>query len=398
MKIQHTSESFGSPGPVGTRPPSSEAEPIQADSAASPARTLRVLHVAETIKGGVATYLETLDKTSRHENRFLIPGSQVECTAIAPAKLLTFKGNGRFGRAIHLFKALHEGLRQDRYDLLHLHSSLAGYVYTLRRLMLLPSPPAVYCAHGWSFLRETSRLEHWLCRALDYLTGRLSGGIIHISGTEQERAAFIPNANQAIVYNPIDPHYIAAPPATAERPANSVLFVGRLDYQKGFDVLYRAFLDPALKDCQLLVAGSSVLADSTYAETANIRFLGWQNQQSLFELYGHAALTIMPSRWEGFGLVAIESLARGTPVLVNRTGSLPEIVAPVGLVADLSSPEKIVEQVRNALGMPARHTPEALHEFVRERFAPDRFARDLSAFYNRTLNLCEHRAEARPSR
>ncbi|MHB9798802.1 glycosyltransferase family 4 protein [Pseudomonas sp. MT3] len=352
-----------------------------------PPRRLRILHVAETIQGGVASYLETLDKTSPHDNRFLIPGSQAHCTSIAPDKLLPFKGERRLTRIAHLFKALHGALRRERYDLIHLHSSLAGYVFVLRRLALLKSPPAVYCAHGWSFLRETSRLEHLACRSLDFLTGVLANGIIHISRTEQARAAFIPNANQAVLYNPIDPHYIAQPPSTTERSANTVLFVGRLDYQKGFDVLYRAFLDPALQDCRLLVAGSSVLASSAYGETANVRFLGWQNKESLHRLYEQATLTIMPSRWEGFGLVAIESLARGTQVLVNQTGSLPEIVAPVGLVADLSRADTLVEQLRHALDAPPRHTPEALHAFVRERFAPERFARELSAFYARTLGI-----------
>ncbi|MFR0689845.1 glycosyltransferase family 4 protein [Enterobacterales bacterium AE_CKDN230030158-1A_HGKHYDSX7] len=350
-------------------------------------RTLKILHVAETIQGGVATYLETLDKTSSHDNRYLIPSSQRECIAIDNSQLQLFKGEGRISRATHLFQALHKALKQDRYDLIHLHSSLAGYIFVLRRLMLLRNPPAIYCAHGWSFLRETSRMENLASRSLDLLTGMLSDGIIHISRTEQQRAAFIPNSNQAIIYNPVDPHYLSGLPWQGRKLNSTVLFVGRLDRQKGFDLLYRAFTSPSLRDVQLLVAGSSVLEGREYVATDNIHFLGWQDKNSLSELYERATLTIMPSRWEGFGLVAIESLAKGTPVLVNQTGSLPEIVAPVGLVADLSSEETLISHIKSALSTGATRPPEELRDFVRQRFAPDRFARELSAFYARTLRL-----------
>ncbi|MFV3410834.1 glycosyltransferase family 4 protein [Pseudomonas nitroreducens] len=350
-------------------------------------RTLKILHVAETIQGGVATYLETLDKTSPHDNQYLIPGSHRECIAIDSAKLLLFNGNGRVSRAAHLFQVLHKVLKLERYDLIHLHSSLAGYVFVLRRLMLLKNPPAIYCAHGWSFLRETSRLENLASRSLDFLTGMLSDGIIHISRTEQQRAAFIPNANQVIIYNPVDPHYLSGLPWQGHKLDRTVLFVGRLDRQKGFDLLYRAFKSPSLRDVQLLVAGSAVLEGRKYIATDNIRFLGWQDKNALAELYERATLTIMPSRWEGFGLVAIESLAKGTPVLVNQTGSLPEIVAPVGLVADLSSEETLIRHIKSALSTGTTRSPEELRAFVCQRFAPDRFARELSAFYSHTLGL-----------
>ncbi|WP_325437614.1 glycosyltransferase family 4 protein [Pseudomonas nitroreducens] len=350
-------------------------------------RTLKILHVAETIQGGVATYLETLDKTSPHDNRYLIPGSQRKCIDIDSPKLLLFNGDRRISRATFLFQALHKALKRDHYDLIHLHSSLAGYIFVLRRLMLLKIPPTIYCAHGWSFLRETSRMEHLASRSLDLLTGMLADGIIHISRTEQERASFIPNANQAIIYNPVDPHYLTGLPWQGRKLDSTVLFVGRLDRQKGFDLLYRAFTSPSLRDVQLLVAGSAVLGGCEYVATDNIRFLGWQDKNSLSELYERATLTIMPSRWEGFGLVAIESLAKGTPVLVNQTGSLPEIVDPVGLVADLSSEETLIRHIKSALSTGATRPPEELRNFVRQRFAPDNFARELSAFYARTLRL-----------
>lgn len=346
---------------------------------------LKVLHIAETIQGGVATYLETLEAISPHRNHYLIPGAQATGTTLPSDKQMHFNGTGRLSRARYLFAAIHHCLKQGDYDLLHLHSSLAGYAFVLRRLLFLKSPPAIFCAHGWAFLRQTSRMEHFVSKFLDFLTGIFSSGIIHISHTEKDRANFIFNSHQAVIYNPVDPAYISSPPNTGDRPCNTILFVGRLDFQKGFDVLYQAFNNPLLKDYRLIVAGTSVLAATHYSQTPNIQFLGWQSKHSLAELYERVSLTIMPSRWEGFGLVAIESLSRGTPVLVNQAGSLPEVVFPVGLVADLSSEEKVVQYIQQATRLPQGYSPEVLQHFVTSRFSPMHFSQQINTFYERVL-------------
>ena len=115
----------------------------------------------------------------------------------------------------------------------------------------------------------------------------------------------------------------------------TLLFVGRLSEVKGFDVLLDAF--------EILLKNNSssikciVIADgdqqSHYKKsvksrmlTDNVTFMGSQNQTRISEWMNQSHLVVIPSRKEGFGLVAIEALACGTPVICSDVGGLKEIV------------------------------------------------------------------------
>jgi len=127
-----------------------------------------------------------------------------------------------------------------------------------------------------------------------------------------------------------------------------ILFVGRIEQIKGIDVLLRA-IDivfrgyPELRDeiC-LLVVGGALDADDEEAETDKIvelrrlvhehrlehtvDFVGSQDQPQLALFYNAADLCAVPSLTESFGLVALESMACGTPVVGTRVGGLQTVI------------------------------------------------------------------------
>lgn len=140
------------------------------------------------------------------------------------------------------------------------------------------------------------------------------------------------DAGISIIPNGVD---LARFPAN-HAPANpqQILFVGRLVPQKGVDVLLRAFgaLLHRFPDTTLLIAGDG--QQRLYLERLarflglrqQVRFLGWQSRDELPGLYRAAAVTAVPSLYEPFGLVALEAMASGSPVVVSRIGGLTEIV------------------------------------------------------------------------
>lgn len=344
---------------------------------------IKILHVAETIKGGVATYLESIDEVIDFENKYLIPEAQEKDISLQKNKLITFQGYNRTTRTLCLIPKLINILKKENFDLIHLHSSFAGYVFVLCKILLRRTPTSIYCAHGWSFLREVSRFEKLACRVFDSFVGRSVSGIIHISKTEKKSAGFIKNKNQTVIYNPVREAYLKNVNYSSSRgKIKKVFFVGRLDHQKGFDLLYKAFSSPKLNDLHLYVAGDAVLSNASYTSRKNITFLGWQPRDALVSLYENMDLTIVPSRWEGFGFVAIESMSRGTPVLVNNAGSLPEIVSKHGVVRDLSSADLIIKEI---LSFSTPHTTKAIRNYTLERFSPKQFKESLEDFYKKTL-------------
>lgn len=112
-------------------------------------------------------------------------------------------------------------------------------------------------------------------------------------------------------------------------------------------LLYVGTLDDPRKDVESLVAAAAarpetlVLAGAGRAPTGDARTLGFVPDEDLPALYSEASCFVTASRYEGFGLPALEALACGTPVAGLAAGALPETVGPGGLLVE--SPEQLME-------------------------------------------------------
>ena len=110
---------------------------------------------------------------------------------------------------------------------------------------------------------------------------------------------------------------------------------------------------------------------------ADVEFPGPVSDEDL-ELYWREALcAVVPSRYErGFGLVAIEAMARGVPVIASRSGALPEVVDSAGILVDSQQPDQIVDAVMRLINEPglAARLAQLGSERHRTRFSVASFA------------------------
>lgn len=117
---------------------------------------------------------------------------------------------------------------------------------------------------------------------------------------------------------------------------------------KNIAVLLRAFARPEMAKINLVLFGKAAREDfvaSGHHVPENVHFSGYVTDEELAALYDRALAVCVPSREEGFGMPALEGMARGAIAVVSPCGALPEVVGDVGLIADPDRPEEIAAHI-----------------------------------------------------
>jgi len=206
--------------------------------------------------------------------------------------------------------------------------------------------------------------------------------------------------------NPVSPAFFDVPLHTTARirPDPTVLFVGRLEWRKGPDILVRAFPEVLKRfpKARLRLVGSDTptapgdnsmlnhLRSLVTGEVlSHIEFLGARPAGELPQIYGEADVCIFPSRWEGFGIVCAEAMASGRPVIVPRNSGFAEHITDHGngLLSEGAESgdlaKSIIEllsntELRHRVGSAARH-------FALANFSPKSVAELASQIHYRSL-------------
>jgi glycogen(starch) synthase len=207
------------------------------------------------------------------------------------------------------------------------------------------------------------RTERWMVQVADQVIVCSSYMREHVSdvfGLDERRIAVIPNGIDPGDLQPMqDLEALRARFAAPDEKL--VLLVGRLVYEKGFQLALEALGGPdgvigRVGGVRYLVAGSGTHEHQLKTQAAELgllehgTFLGWIGDEWLHSLYRIADLTVVPSIYEPFGLVALEAMASGCPCIVADTGGLREVVPNerVGLrfrASDAGSLARMIERV-----------------------------------------------------
>ena len=177
-----------------------------------------------------------------------------------------------------------------------------------------------------------------------------------------------------------------------------LLWVGRLEKLKGVDILINAAAQLDERDFTLLIVGGDERSAPLKAELlaqalaagieTNVRFEGAVPHELLPAYYSAADVCVVPSYYESFGLVAVEAMACGTPVVASRVGGLVSTVTDGvnGYLIPWRCPEPFAEKLEVLL-----NNPELRANFGRaarksvERFAWRRVALEIAAVYDSAL-------------
>ncbi len=201
----------------------------------------------------------------------------------------------------------------------------------------------------------------------------------------------------SVIYNSIVPPAADPPPLSLEPPI--LMCLGRLTDQKGFDLAIAAFarIADSYPSARMIVAGDGDdrgalegLA-SSLGVSDRVEFLGLVAPGRVLPLLGTASLVLMPSRWEGLGVVAVQAAMMGRPIVGTDTGGLGEVNLHdrTGLVVEPESPESIADSIAALLDNPSRAASlgTAARDHALANFALDRSVDAYDQLYRRLFDL-----------
>jgi len=166
--------------------------------------------------------------------------------------------------------------------------------------------------------------------------------------------------------------------------------IGRLHHQKGWDVLCAAA--PVVRarrpDVEIVVVGDGPLSEELRQAPGaeSVRFLGYMADAS--SLLGAFDLLVMPSRYEGFGLVAIEGMFAGVPIVASRVNGLVEVIGDSGRHVPAEAPAALADAILELAadqGLRTEFAGRAL-ERAQRLFHRDRMAEQTAAVYETLLD------------
>ena len=265
------------------------------------------------------------------------------------------------------------------YDLIHSHYWLSGMV--AEKLRDVWGVPIVHMFHTLGHMKNRIAQDESERAPKERIDGEqhvieIADRIIAATPAEEAQLNWLYGANMSKV-RVISPgvdleRFTPIPQKVAKReigvPPNdkNILFAGRIEPLKGIDTLLRAISliqlrhPEAVENVCVAIIGGDPWADTPDAEMARLQelrkelnitdlvtFVGAKDQEILPNYYAAAEMVIMPSHYESFGMVALEAMAMGTPVIASEVGGLAFLVRDDenGFHVPSRDPEALAERI-----------------------------------------------------
>jgi glycosyltransferase involved in cell wall biosynthesis len=346
----------------------------------------RILLLHQPVDGGVGRHVRDLfEGLSDLDHEVLLAGPAIpqatiaQPASVAPGLLADPRRAHRqvgLGRAIapradlRAVGAYVRLLDRERPELVHAHSSKAGAVARLGRLVR-PRVPVVYTPHGFAFAGSFEReWERVLYREVERSLAPLASAVVAVCCAEARLAESLGRARRIrVVHNGIDSVPLRPSSGGARAPEHSprapvICTVARLQPGKGIDVLIDAMVPVKAQYpmAKLVVVGTGPMAAPLVERaralglTENVEFLGEISDPG--RVLDQADAFILPSLAESFPYVVLEAMAAGLPIVASDVGGIPEAVVSgqSGLLVPAGDPAALGAAIIALLADPSLRT------------------------------------------
>jgi len=172
---------------------------------------------------------------------------------------------------------------------------------------------------------------------------------------------------------------------------NIICFSGRLTKNKGIDLLLKAAKIYEKDDVLTLIAGDGgeyekLKKIQEELQLKNVVFLGNKNADDLREIYNISDVCAVPSKQEAFGLVALEAIACGTPVVASNQGGIPDFVTEdVGTLIETGNVNQLADEIIKIITKNKKYKNRKLAKYAKNNYRQDLLIDKLIEEYKKVI-------------
>lgn len=195
----------------------------------------------------------------------------------------------------------------------------------------------------------------------------------------KELAQWIPET--AVIHNPVDTSFFS----TSEPDEKYIISIGRLENEKGFDLLLDAMRN--IPDIKLKIGGDGSKREElekrakAYQFGDRVEFLGELDREQVRNALMNCKFLVLPSSYETFGNVLLEAMACGKPVVATKCGGPEEIISSqTGLLCEIDEKD-LSEKISNMINKVDQFESMIIRKELEERFSPNVWMNRLSTHF-----------------
>jgi L-malate glycosyltransferase len=275
-------------------------------------------------------------------------------------------------------------------DLIHAHFGIwAGY--SAMKLSELTKIPYIVTEHSsYLFEKKYSFIE---LKSLKKTYSNANYNVAVSDSLKKEVLKVAEKIKVEVINNMVDTDIFK--PEDSIKKENQIISVGRLVKEKGFSVLLKAFssLQEEHKDIRLIIAGQGPEKENLIklckelGINNKVSFLEKLSPTELSELYNASLGFVLTSEVETFGIVYIEALACGIPVVATRCGGPEEFINPKnGFLSEINNPEEIKTALISLIEKNNEFNPLQLHQEIKSKYSKEVITDKLIEVYKKVLS------------
>jgi len=266
-------------------------------------------------------------------------------------KWLPIGHSPKLTQGINLFPGRFQNVMK-KYDLIHFHEVDLSFPF----FSFFIKKPKILQLHGMdtNYFRRFRLSKIILKNIADYyisISKHIKEDLTNL-GFPEERNIYIPNGVNTKIFHPIKD----------EKKDNFLLFVGRIEYEKGLKTLLES-LRYIKTPIDLAIVGPPGWSSIQYKKIINkikiqnkkgihnVNYLGALDQKDIIKLYQRASIFLLPSYREGLPMVILEALSCGTPVIATPVGGIPDVISHLenGMLVPVRDSIKLAEAIQYLL-------------------------------------------------